>query len=132
MLFFGARYNIPFNLSVEAKNFFTATLFLLAVYLLPFIQEILETRLMQYLGKISFSLFLIHWPVLGSLTSYLFIKTQHLPYMEQFYIVFSSTTFTVIILSCLSKKIIENFLSTKIIQAINNRLFPQSKTTSLK
>lgn len=126
-VFLIARYNIPLDLSVEAKNFFTATLFLLAIYLSPFMQRIFETRPMQYLGKISFSIFFIHWPILGSLTSFLFVKTQHLPFSARFCVVFFITTFAVILFSHLSEKIIERFLSDKIINVIDKTLFT-SKT----
>lgn len=82
---------------------------------------------MQYLGKISFSLFIVHWPILGSLTSFLYVKTQTLSFAEQFSIVFLTTTFAVIIFSHLSEKIIERVLSAKIISIIDNTLFSSKK-----
>ncbi len=78
---------------------------------------------MQYLGKISFSIFIIHWPILGSLTSFLFVKTQHLPFAERFSVVFLITTVAVILFSHLSEKIIERFLSDRIISFIDKTLF---------
>lgn len=123
LLFLIARYDIPFNLSVEMKNFLTATIFLFAIYLLPFIQRIFETRPMQYLGKISFSLFIIHWPILGSLSSFLLVRTQNLTSVEQFWVVFPATTLAVVLFSHLSERIIERYLSAKIISIINKSIF---------
>ncbi|HUC87081.1 MAG TPA: acyltransferase [Candidatus Saccharimonadales bacterium] len=46
----------------------------LAIANIPMLQRLLVTKPMLYLGKISFSLYLTHFLVIGSLSSFLFIK----------------------------------------------------------
>jgi peptidoglycan/LPS O-acetylase OafA/YrhL len=54
-------------------NFFRATVFTLAVNINTIIKNALESRFSRFLGKISFPLYLIHFSILISLTSYLIL-----------------------------------------------------------
>lgn len=95
----------------------------MAVYTTPFLQKLFESDIMQKLGKISFSMFIWHWPILCSLTSLLCVKTQFQPFYVAFTIQFGVTSFAVIIISYLSQKFIESMLSTKLIHFIDHKLF---------
>lgn len=108
---------------MELSNFIMATIFLFAIYLLPLLQKILETDLFQFLGRISFSVFIFHWPILGSLTSFLYLKVIGLPCYEAFVIVFGITFLAVLVFSYFSEKYIEGYLSKKTIELIDNILF---------
>lgn len=123
VLFLCLRWNFPLNVSVELSNFIMATIFLFAIYLLPLLQKILETDLFQFLGRVSFSVFIFHWPILGSLTSFLYLKVIGLPCYEAFVIVFGITFLAVLVFSYFSEKYIEGYLSKKTIELIDNILF---------
>lgn len=77
-----------------------AIVLLLAIYLLPFLQRILESRPLQYFGKISFSIYIFHWPIMGAFTSYVYVKVHSFPYA--FPVVFGLTFVAVILFSHLS------------------------------
>lgn len=123
LLFFFLRYKFPLPISVEAKNFFSALILILAVAMLPMLQKLLETRIAQYLGKISFSMFVWHWPILCSLTSFLCLKTQYQPLEIAFAVQFGITTIAVVLVSHLSRKYLESKFSAKLIQIIDFKLF---------
>lgn len=122
-LFLLMRYKFPLSISAEAKNFLSAMVVILAVYMLPVLQKMFESRFMQYLGKISFSMFIWHWPILCSLTSFLCVKTQFMPFEQAFAIQFGLTTIAVMLVSHLSQKYIESVLSTRLIFYIDSKLF---------
>lgn len=50
-----------------------ASLLVFSIFELCHIQKILENKFFSFLGKISFSLYLVHFPILGSLASYIFL-----------------------------------------------------------
>jgi len=67
--------HVPFFTNGELETFahvVGAILVMLAVLRLPGLAKFLAKRPFQYLGKISFALYLTHFIVLGSLSSYLF------------------------------------------------------------
>jgi peptidoglycan/LPS O-acetylase OafA/YrhL len=51
-----------------------ATLIVLAALLSSAFQSLLQSRICQFFGRISFSLYLIHFPILGSLAATLFLS----------------------------------------------------------
>lgn len=55
-------------------NVVSSTLIFLGVMFCVPVSKILETRLFVYLGQISFSLFLVHWPIICSLSCWLFLS----------------------------------------------------------
>lgn len=122
-LFLLMRYKMPLPISIEAKNFLSAIVLILSVYMLPVFQQLFETHLMQYLGKISFSMFIWHWPILCSLTSFLCVKTQFIPFEMAFAIQFGLTTIAVVLVSHLSQKYIESVFSARLIHYIDSKLF---------
>lgn len=121
ILFLIIRWKFPVNASVEVKNFSMAIVLLLAIYLLPFLQRILESRPLQYFGKISFSIYIFHWPIMGAFTSYVYVKVHSFPYA--FPVVFGLTLVAVILFSHLSERFIERGVSNFVIKRINQFLF---------
>lgn len=53
-----------------------ATSLMLAILMSPFLQKLLSSRPSRFMGRISFSLYLTHFLVLGCYSSYLFITTH--------------------------------------------------------
>lgn len=129
VLFLYLRWRFPFNVSVELSNFIMATIFLFAIYQLPLLQRILETKIFQFFGRISFSVFIFHWPILGSLTSSLYLKVSSFQYYETFAIVFGITFIAVVAFSYLSERYIEGYLSKTVIGMIDKLLFWQNENT---
>ncbi len=63
-------------------------------------QKIFSSRYLLFLGEISFAMYLLHFIILGSLTSFIFLKLDpHLPYLEA---VLSSFVISIIIIFCVS------------------------------
>lgn len=123
MLTFLSRYYLNGNL--EFINFTSGTFLILSVYFLPFFKKILESFPLQYLGKISFGLFIWHWPILCSLTSFLFVITgEETEYATE--ITLFSTFLCVIIVSHLSEKYIEKTASNYITAKIMNFIYRES------
>jgi len=106
LLFLMMRWQFPFSVSTEMRNFMMATILLFAIYLLPVLQRILEMRLFQYLGKISFSIYIFHWPIMGALTSFLYVKTLSLAYWQSLLLVYGITIVAVLVVSHFSEKLI--------------------------
>jgi peptidoglycan/LPS O-acetylase OafA/YrhL len=51
-----------------------ATLIVLAILCATVIQTVLQSKICQFLGRISFSLYLVHFPILGSLAASLYLS----------------------------------------------------------
>lgn len=69
-LIVGNDYNVQF----VASHVLGATLLMLSVLISPRLQWLFSTRLARFLGRISFSLYLLHSLVICSLGCYLFLK----------------------------------------------------------
>ena len=123
IFFLTLRWSFPIGISVESKNFFTASICLVSIYFLPTLQNILQHPVFQYLGKISFSIFIFHWPILGSLTSFVYIQTYNLPFVVSSSLCFGITLVAVIVISHFFEKYIEKGLSDIIIKKIGNHIF---------
>ena len=63
----------PYQLELVARSL-GAIIIVFAVLRLDLLAKLFETRPLQFLGKISFSLYLLHFIVLCSLSSYIFYK----------------------------------------------------------
>lgn len=73
------------NILPENRNFYYsvgATLLLLGLLNLKNLQEILSHRALVFVGSLSFSLYVVHWLVITSYSSWQFI--QFVPYMSYF------------------------------------------------
>lgn len=103
----------------EVINFTAALFLILGIYCIPLLQRILELRILQYLGKISFGVYLLHWPILCSLTSLTYVKTQAWEATDSFLFTFTLTVVAVLVASHLFWKLVETRLSNYII----NRIF---------
>jgi peptidoglycan/LPS O-acetylase OafA/YrhL len=59
--------------AIISAHILGAFLLLLALFYFPFLQGLFRIRILLFLGSISFSLYLLHALILGSLSSYLFL-----------------------------------------------------------
>jgi peptidoglycan/LPS O-acetylase OafA/YrhL len=62
------------NASLDIKIILVPILIVFLVIITPYLQKIMSTKLSVFLGKISFPLYLIHMPIIFSLTSFLITK----------------------------------------------------------
>ncbi|WP_167851992.1 acyltransferase family protein [Hymenobacter elongatus] len=62
--------------AIQMWHLLGAALLLLAVFRLPTLRRLLSLRWLRGLGAISFSLYLLHFPVLGSFSSAVFLALQ--------------------------------------------------------
>ncbi|UOQ71643.1 acyltransferase family protein [Hymenobacter cellulosilyticus] len=62
--------------AIQLWHLLGATLLLLAVFALPGVQRLLSSRALRGLGAVSFSLYLLHFLVLGSFSSAVFLALQ--------------------------------------------------------
>ena len=63
---------------LEWNKLISAILIYFAIVFLPALQAILSMRLPAWLGKISFSAYLIHWPIMMSFGSIAFVTASPL------------------------------------------------------
>ena len=71
-----SRISVPFFSGLQLELFshlIGAIIVVFAVLKLRLLARVLETKLFQYLGKVSFSLYLTHFLIMGSFSSYVFI-----------------------------------------------------------
>lgn len=71
----------PSNFAVYFR-FWSATLIVYALPRIAVLKRVLETRFCQYLGRISFSLYLVHGPILSILGDRLYASTGRLGYQD--------------------------------------------------
>lgn len=116
-------------LNVEFYSFYHiigATLLVFTVVYSPFLQKILSSKQIQFLGKISFSIYLTHLLILCSFSSYLFLNL--IPLFPQSY----SLVFLIVLIPSLLLIILISYLMNKIdlygIQ-ISHKLYKLSKKT---
>lgn len=86
-----------------------AALFIIGILNYPYLQEKLETKVCQFLGRISFSMYLIHISIICSLTSYIFLigNSLNLSYRVAFSISFILSLIVILLLSYLMAKYID-------------------------
>ena len=87
-----------------------ASLFVFAVINSEWLKQFFSSRPLRFLGKISFSLYLIHLLVIGSLACYLFgyfYGDRHLSYMVSFISMFSLCLCFTFVVSFLMYKYID-------------------------
>ena len=77
-----------------------------ALLKLPWLQSILSRKPLVLLGKLSFSLYLLHTIIMGSLANHLFaLFTQHLSYLAAFVMTFTITLPVIFIASYLAYRL---------------------------
>ncbi|MEK3985231.1 acyltransferase [Paenibacillus sp. FSL K6-3166] len=118
----------------EATNFTTIVIyhiigaFFIMVVLLNStkLQYILSKPFFEFLGKISFSMYLLHVIIIGSFTSYMFIKlVNYLSYSTSFIISFIASLPLMLIGSYLIYKYVDKN-GIKIANYLYNRIFKQA------
>ena len=85
-------------------------LYFFAVSRLPFLKGFFSKKLLLYLGKLSFSIYLFHFIIICSLSSYIYIWLRYFnnfSYNISFFIAFAITLIVTILLSHLFYKYIE-------------------------
>lgn len=97
------QFNLPLFSADSAFAFVHivgAVLLLTGIVLAPSVQRFLVRRPFQFLGRISFSLYLLHVLVLGSLSSYLFSNLiLHHSYKVSFVVMFVPSLVLIILIS---------------------------------
>ena len=107
-----------------------ALLTLAAILTNPFLMKVLSSRISQTLGTWSFSMYLIHVPIIGSLCSYLFLKFQFVgSYHLTTFMVFVIYIFILFILSRYATLYIDR-KAIDISNIIYNRIFKKAATPS--
>lgn len=110
--------------SYQIYHILGAFLLVIAIICSDSIQKILSIRPLQYLGKISFSIFLVHIIVLCSFSCSVFVKVWNLTHKYQlsFIIAFIPSIIIIIICAHLFYRLVEQN-SNKIISKIYNKFF---------
>lgn len=92
-----------------------------------FLQKIFQLKPMLWLGKISFSIYLLHWPIICSFTSYIYLYTK---VSRPLNIIFSSslTLIVIFIISSLYTKYIDqkSIVLARKIGNLTNKLINKS------
>lgn len=112
---------LPLCIHTPLSNSVSAFLFLCIVIRNIKIQQLLSGNCTVFLGKISYQLYLIHWPVLCSVSCFAFIKFLDIDIVVLHLIVFLLFVFVSSILAWIITKYMEpiyNFLTMKIVNAI--------------
>jgi peptidoglycan/LPS O-acetylase OafA/YrhL len=100
-----------FNKLLSAVHWHTLGAMLLILFLLQSraLQMLFSTKTGLFFGKISFVLYLIHVPVICSLTAWLIYATRALPYYQMLLISTSITIISVILISKLLYRYIDQY-----------------------
>ena len=111
-------------------HFIGASLLLIGVLLSPSLQKILTFKLFSFLGKISFSLYLIHPVIIGSFSCWLFLQLQTMGYNHDALITLGSSLGVFIIFSYLMSITVDSF-SLRFSKRLFEKYFsPHEKTKS--
>ncbi len=85
-----------------------AYLLVLSIVLSPALQKVFSMRIFAFLGYISFSLYLLHVPLISSFGSYLLIRTHNqIGYNQSVLLVFVTTAILLLFVSWLMTKYID-------------------------
>ncbi|MCX6795316.1 MAG: acyltransferase [Candidatus Falkowbacteria bacterium] len=118
---------------IETKELFIilhtigALMIMLALLSSEKIQKVLENKYFYFLGKISFSMYLIHLIIICSFSSYLFLQLKNfLPYDFSFLVTFILSMIVIFITSSLFYRLVDrksikfsHFLSDKIMGVVS-------------
>jgi peptidoglycan/LPS O-acetylase OafA/YrhL len=121
------------NTSSTTSSVFTIFMNLLGAFLLIVftlsnvnIQNFLSNKYLKYLGKISFSMYLIHPLVLGTISSFLFVKLNN--YLSQntlFFVIFMTSLIFSIVAADIIYRLIDKpsiFIADSIYKIINEKI----------
>lgn len=112
---------------------------ILGAFLLLFIilsstglQKFFSSKILLFLGKISFSMYLMHFMILFSFSSYLFIKlAKYLPYHINFLITFSISLMFILLVSVLFVKYIDE-KGIKLSQHMYEKVFKEKNDNKIR
>jgi len=96
-----------FPFFINISHFVAASLTLLAIFMSPQIQNLLSRRLLVSMGRMGFSIYLLHVLLITSLASWLLVHMTSLPYLSAICWVFIITSFAVGVVSILFYLMIE-------------------------
>ena len=126
MLLLGGVYvqSIPYNvINTDYKiNSISAILVWMGVNYNKPLRIALSIRPLVWFGNISFSVYLVHWPVICTITCYLYYGLSKLNYITMLWINIAITLFVIILISTLYHKFIEEkstVVVSKIMQLYN-------------
>ena len=114
-------YFIP-QIKFPLNGVITAIFLFIAVMTNPILQKLLSLGIFKKLGRVSFMVYLVHMPIICSLSHYLFM---HLPIKNMAtlsLVVYIITTIMVIIVACFATVWIEEKLSKRIINRMLEKL----------
>ncbi len=84
----------------EFYHIIGAFLIILTLLNSKYLQNIFSTKILRKLGEISFSIYLIHLPIIGSFSSYIFVRLcEYTSYKVNFLITVSLSMIIIVILS---------------------------------
>lgn len=96
--------NVCLHFNHEIRHTLVSASIILAAYYSSIFTKVLESCIVQFLGRISFSIYIWHFPVLCSFSSYLCYLTNY-----NFGIVFPISFAAVILVSTISQRFIEEY-----------------------
>lgn len=113
--------------TVTVYHFIGATLLFIAILNSKLLQKLFELKPFSFLGKYCFGLYLIHWPVMMSLSSYIMVRYQgKLSYYKLVLVDFIITMVVIGVLSVVMSKTVEAW-SIKLANQVARKAFPEEK-----
>lgn len=113
--------------TVTVYHFIGATLLFIAILNSKLLQKLFELQPFAFLGKYCFGLYLIHWPVMMSLSSYIMVHYQgRISYYKLVLADFILTMAVIGLLSVLMSKTVEAW-SIKLANRVAAKAFPEEK-----
>ncbi|GIO41968.1 acyltransferase family protein [Paenibacillus apis] len=120
------------DMDSEQIHIIGAILFIFSVLNLSFLQRFFSNHIFVYLGRISYSIYLIHSIFIGTISSYLIIKLNtHMSYAMSSLIIFLFSIVSILGLSALMNRYIDE-PSNKFIKRTYNKLITNEILTGTK
>ena len=99
-------------------SLFLALFLIIAIIHSAKIQKLLSTKVMLWLGKISMPIYLFHFILLVSFSSWIYVVGQNLPPFILCLVNLSTTSAILFVLSWINQKYVETHISMPIIKAV--------------
>lgn len=114
--------------TVTVYHFIGVVLLFFAILNSSLLQKVFELKPFAFLGKYSFGLYLVHWPVMVSLSSYIIVKYTGgaLPYYKVVLIDFVITMLVIVALAVLLVKLVDA-KGIKLANLVAEKAFPKEK-----